>query len=55
MLLEHHLPGAQDPDLSGLEFDDLEAAANCKTPRAQLSALKAVGGGLRLSIIPTAR
>ena len=46
MLLEHHLdlPDEADPGVSGLQFDDLDAAAKAKTPRAQLAALEAASG-----------
>ena len=43
------MPGELDPDNNGLEFDDLDAAAKEKSPRAQLAALKAAGGGLKLA------
>ena len=65
MLLEHHLQpcgpcssagsdesgkaGLCDPDDCNTAFDDLEGAANAKTPQAQLAAVKAVNGGFRLA------
>ena len=48
MLLEFHQEGMQDPDEHPVAFDDLLAASRAKTPQAELAALKAANGGLRL-------
>ena len=49
MLLEFHQEGMRDPDEHPIAFDDLLGAARAKTPQAELAALKAVNGGLRLA------
>ena len=49
MLLEFHVDGLRDPDDNPVAFDDLLGAARAKTPQAELSALKAANGGLRLA------
>ena len=49
MLLEFHQEGMQDPDEHPVAFDDLLGASRAKTPQAELAALKAANGGLRLA------
>ena len=49
MLLEFHQEGMRDPDEHPVAFDDLLGAARAKTPQAELAALKAANGGLRLA------
>ena len=39
----------RDPDEHPVAFDDLLGAAQAKTPQAELVALKAANGGLRLA------
>ena len=48
MLLELQ-EGMQDPDEHPVAFDDLLGASRAKTPQAELAALKAANGGLRLA------
>ena len=49
MRLEFHQEGMQDPDEHPVAFDDLLGALRAKTPQAELAALKAANGGLRLA------
>ena len=50
MLWEFHPEeGMQDPDEHPVAFDDLLGASRAKTPQAELAALKAANGGLRLA------
>ncbi len=49
MLLEFHQEDIPDPDEHPVAFDDLLGAARAKTPQAELAALKAANGGLRLA------
>ena len=49
MLLEFHQEGMQDPDEHQFAFADLLGASRAKTPQAELAALKAANGGLRLA------
>ena len=50
MLLEAHLDhSVPDPDEDAVAFDNLEAAAQARTPREELAKLRATVGGLRLA------
>jgi hypothetical protein len=50
MLFEHHLEDSADPDeVETFDTESFEAAAKAKTPQAELAALKASSGGLRLA------
>ena len=54
MIYEFDLAGeVQDPDEAEVGFADLEAAAQKKTPREELAALKAANGGIKHTSIRT--
>ena len=50
MVLEDQFDDILDPDEAEIAFSNLLGAAKAKTPQAELSALKAANGGLRLAL-----
>ncbi len=50
MVLEDQFDDVMDPDQAEVAFSDVRAAAKSKTPQAELAALKAANGGLRLAL-----